>query len=149
MFNRECVNKQLRQVLLFHAIFSILDAVSTVIGLTYFEHTRESNIVMSPIVDVLGTIPGMGVYLLLMAGIGSWIYFFNNLLHNQFTKIHVLALGFPISGLWMTNVLRLTVVVNNLGQIISIPSFVSGDIDRLIMIPIGYMFGFIQYRMCN
>ena len=149
MFDRECVNKQLRQVLLFHAAFSVFDAASTIIGLTYFEHTRESNIVMSPIVDVLGPIPGMGVYILLMAGFGSWIYFFNNLLHTQFPKIHVIALGFPISGLWMTNVLRLTVVLNNLGQIIRIPFFVSGYIDRFIMILIGYMFGFMQYRMCN
>ena len=38
------------QVLLVHALFSVMDAASTLIGLTMFEHVVEANVIVGPIV---------------------------------------------------------------------------------------------------
>lgn len=148
MMGDACIRRRMTQALLVHALFSVLDAASTLMGLTLFEHVVEANMVVAPIVDALGPWPGMAAYLVLMGLVGLCAYLGHAVLGGH-PGLHVLVLSFPLSGLWMINAVRLLVVLGNLGHIYSVPSLIPGRYDMLILYTAGFLYGQALYRSCG
>ncbi len=136
------------QALLVHTLFSVLDAASTLIGLTVFEHVEEANIIVGPIVDAFGPRLGMAVYLALMGAVGLCAYLGHTVL-GRHPGLHVLLRSFPLSGLWMINAARVSVVLGNLGHIYRVGLLIPGKYDRTILYAAGYVYGRALYRGCG
>jgi hypothetical protein len=136
------------QALLVHALFSVLDAASTLLGLTMFEHVEEENMIVAPIVDAFGPWLGMAVYLVIMGVVGLCAYLGYAVL-GRHAGLHVLALSFPLSGLWMINLVRVSVVLGNLGHIYGVSLLIPGRYDKLILYATGYVYGRALYRGCR
>jgi hypothetical protein len=136
------------QALLVHVLFSVLDAVSTLMGLTVFEHVEEANIIVAPIVDALGPWLGMAVYLVIMGVVGLCAYL-GYVVLSRHPDLHVLALSFTLSGLWMINIVRVSVVLGNLGHIYGVSLLIPGRYDRLILYAAGYVYGRALYGGCR
>lgn len=148
MSNDTCLKKLMVQALLVHALFSMLDAASTLIGLTMFEHVEETNMIVAPIVDTLGPWLGMAVYLAIMGVVGLCAYLGHAVL-GRHPDLHVLALSFPLSGLWMINLGRVSVVLGNIGHIYAVSLLIPGRYDNLILYAAGYVYGRALYRCCK
>ena len=143
-----CLRRRMAQVLMVHALFSVLDAASTLMGLTMFEHVEEANMIVAPIVDALGPWLGMVVYLAIMGVVGLCAYFGHDVL-GRHAGLHVLVRSFPLSGLWMINLVRVSVVLGNLGHIYGVSPFIPGRYDKLILYAAGYVYGRALYRGCR
>ncbi len=143
-----CLRRRMAQALLVHALFSILDAASTLLGLTMFKHVEEANMIVAPIVDAFGPWLGMAVYLVIMGVVGLGVYLGHAVL-GRHPGLHVLALSFPLSGLWMINLVRVSVVLGNLGHIYAVSLLIPGRYDRLILYAAGYVYGRALYRGCK
>ena len=143
-----CLRKRMIQALLVHASFSVLDAASTLMGLTMFEHVEEANIIVAPIVEVFGPWLGMAVYLAIMGVVGLGVYL-GDVVLGRHPGLHVLVLSFPLSGLWMINLVRVSVVLGNLGHIYGVSLLIPGRYDKLILYAAGYVYGRALYRSCK
>ncbi len=113
-----------------------------------FEHVEEANMIVAPIVDAFGPWLGMAVYLVIMGVVGLCAYLGHAVL-GRHPGLHVLALSFPLSGLWMINLVRVSVVLGNLGHIYGFSPFVPGRYDKLILYAAGYVYGRALYRGCS
>jgi len=143
-----CLRRRMVQALLVHASFSVLDAASTLMGLTMFEHVEETNIIVAPIVDALGPWLGMTVYLAIMGVVGLCAYLGHAVL-GRHPDLRVLVLSFPLSGLWMINLVRVSVVLGNLGHVYGVSALIPGRYDKLILYAAGYVYGRALYRGCG
>jgi len=143
-----CLRRRMTRALLVHALFSALDAASTLVGLTMFEHVEEANMIVAPIVDALGPWLGMAVYLVLMGVVGLCAYLGHAVL-GEHPGLHVLLLSFPLSGLWMINAARVSVVLGNLGHIYGVSFLLFGRHDRLVLYAAGFLYGQALYRSCG
>ena len=143
-----CLRRRMVQALLVHALFSVLDAASTLIGLTMFEHVEEANLIVGPIVDSFGPWLGMAVYLVIMGVVGVCAYL-GHIVLGRHPGLHVLVLSFPLSGLWMINAVRVSVVLGNLGHIYGVPFLIPGRYDKWILYAAGFVFGQVLYRNCR
>ncbi len=143
-----CLRRRMVQALLVHALFSGLDAASTLIDLTMFEHVKEANIIVGPIVDAFGPWLGMAVYLVMMGVVGVCAYL-GHIVLGRHPGLHVLVLSFPLSGLWMINAVRVSVVLGNLGHMYIVPLLIPGRYDKWVLYAAGFMFGQILYRKCR
>jgi hypothetical protein len=148
MIGNACLRRRMVQALLVHALFSVLDAASTLMGLTMFEHVEEANIIVAPIVDAFSPWLGMAVYLVIMGVVGLFAYLGHAVL-GRHPGLHVLVLSFPLSGLWMINLVRVSVVLGNLGHIYGVSALIPGRYDRLILYTVGYVYGRALYRVCR
>jgi hypothetical protein len=131
-----------------HALFSVLDTASTIIGLTVFEHVEEANVIVKPIVDALGPWLGMTVFLALMGVVGICAYL-GHIVLGRHRSLHIIVLSFPLSGLWMINAARVPVVMGNLGHIYGVSLLVPGRYVVLIMYAAGFLYGQALYRNCG
>jgi len=143
-----CLRRRMVQALLVHALFSVMDAASTLIGLTMFEHVVEANVIVGPIVDAFGPWLGMVVYIVIMGVVGACAYM-GHIVLGRHPSLHVLVLSFPLSGLWMINAVRVSVVLGNLGHIYGIPFLIPGRYDRWFLYAAGFLFGQFLYRSCG
>ena len=143
-----CLRRRMVQALLVHALFSVMDAASTLIGLTMFEHVVEANVIVGPIIDAFGPWLGMAVYLVIMGVVGFCAYL-GHLVLGRHPSLHVLVLSFPLSGLWMINAVRVSVVLGNLGYIYGISSLIPGRYDKWFLYAVGFLFGQVLYRNCS
>ncbi len=143
-----CLKRRMVQALLVHALFSMLDAASTLIGLTMFEHVEEANTIVSPIVDAFGPWLGMAVYLGLMGVVGLCAYL-GHIVIVRHSGLHMTVLSFPLSGLWMINAVRVSVVLGNLGHIYGVSFLIPGRYDGLILYAAGFVYGQALYRSCG
>jgi len=136
------------QALLVHALFSVLDAALTLIGLTMFEHVEEANLIVGSIIDAFGPWLGMAVYLVIMGVVGVCAYL-GHIVLGRHPGLHVLVLSFPLSGLWMINAVRVSVVLGNLGHIYGVPFLIPGRYDKWVLYAAGLVFGQVLYRNCR
>ena len=143
-----CLRRRMVQALLVHALFSVMDAASTLIGLTMFEHVVEANVVVGPIVDAFGPWLGMAVYIVIMGVVGVCAYL-GHIVLGRHPGLHVLVLSFPLSGLWMINAVRVSVVLGNLGHIYGVSFLIPGRYDMWILYAAGFVFGQVLYRNCG
>lgn len=148
MSGEACLRGRIVQALQVHALFSLLDAASTLIGLTMFEHVVEANVIVGPIVDYFGPWLGMAVYLVIMGVVGACAYM-GHVVLGSYQGLNVLVLSFPLSGLWMINAVRVSVVLGNLGHIYSIPLLIPGRYDVWALYAAGLVFGQVLYRKCR
>lgn len=112
-----------------------------------FEHVEEANIIVAPIVDGFGPWLGMAVYLVIMGVVGLCAYLGHAVL-SRHPGLHVLVLSFPLSGLWMINLVRVSVVLGNLGHIYCVSFLIPGRYDKLILYAAGYLYGRTLYSGC-
>ena len=148
MSGGDCLRRRMTQALMVHALFSVLDAASTFLGLTMFEHVEEANIIVAPIVDAFGPWLGMAVYLVMMGVVGMCAYV-GHVVLGRHQGLHVLALSFPLSGLWMINLVRVSVVLGNLGNIYGVSLLIPGRYDKFILYAAGYVYGRALYGGCK
>ena len=143
-----CLRRRMIQALLVHALLSVMDAASTLFGLTMFEHVEEANIIVGPIIDAFGPWLGMAVYLVIMGVVGFCAYL-GHIVLGMHPGLHVLVLSFPLSGLWMINAVRVSVVLGNLGHIYGVPFLIPGRHDKWVLYAAGFVFGQVLYRNCR
>jgi len=143
-----CIRRLMTQALLIHALFSVLDAASTLIGLTQFEHVEEANMIIGPIVYALGPWLGMAVYLVLMGVVGICAHLGHAVL-DRHPSLHETVRSFPLSGLWMINAARVSVVLGNLGHIYGVSLLVPGRYDVLILYAAGFLYSQALYKSCG
>lgn len=148
MSGEDCLRRRMTQALMVHALFSVLDTASTMIGLTVFEHVEEANVIVRPIVDALGPWLGMAVFLALMGVVGICAYL-GHIVLDRHRSLHIIVLSFPLSGLWMINAARVPVVMGNLGHIYGVSLLVPGRYGVSIMYAAGFLYGQALYRNCG
>lgn len=143
-----CLRRRMVQALLAHALFSVMDAASTLIGLTMFEHVVEANVIVGTIVDAFGPWLGIAVYIVIMGVVGVCAYI-GHIVLGRHPSLHFLVLSFPLSGLWMINAVRVSVVLGNLGHIYGVPFLIPRRYDKWILYATGFLFGQVLYRNCR